>query len=60
MPNRKVSDDGSFRFTVTVPLGVVEQLRAIADERGAKLAAVMREAAFFYLKHHRQPRSRAS
>lgn len=60
VPERKVMDDDSSRFTVTLPKAVTEQFDAIAAERGSKRAAIMREAALFYLKCRTQNKRRAS
>lgn len=44
----------SARFSVTLPRAIVTELKAIADECGQKLSAVMREAAYLYLRTFRR------
>lgn len=44
------SNEGNGRFTVTLPRAVIEQLDAIAAERGVPRAILMREAALSWLK----------
>ena len=55
------SNEGSGRFTVTLPRAVIEQLETLAEERGTKRAVLLREAAYLYLKAQgQQPQRRAS
>lgn len=55
------SNEGMGRFTVTLPRAVIDQLNALAAERGTKRAILMREAAYLYLREQgQQPQRRAS
>lgn len=45
------SNEGTGRFTVTLPKSVIEQLEEIANERGTRRAIVMREAVLTWLKN---------
>lgn len=55
----RVKQDFTY-FTVRLPKDVVEQLDAIAEERGTKRGVLMREAAYLWLKQLDQPKRRAS
>lgn len=54
------SNEGTGRFTVTLPKAIIELFDAIADERGTKRAILMREAALFWMKHQTLPSREAA
>jgi metal-responsive CopG/Arc/MetJ family transcriptional regulator len=55
------SNEGSARFSVTLPRRVIARLDTMAAERGLKRAELMREAAHLYLRDYdRQQQERAS
>lgn len=42
---------GKGRFSISLPLDAIRRLDAIADTRGAKRGAIVREAVLYFLRH---------